>query len=203
VELSHLLSRSLVVFTMLATGMATAALSETCAALRPNLRPAAASTLGIFGDARVPEKVLERAVAAWSSCSSDSRRFPTLSIGRGGTRNLFVHFDPTAIGPHERCGEFSGRTITLFARTRTDSGAVVGCGSLSQNLIHELGHAFGLADAPRSCSSFSMAKLNPRNRFHRHVQPAECSLLLERWLPLPQRSTSSRSHTERTARPVW
>lgn len=97
---------------------------------------------------------------------------------------MFVEFDPSAIGPDEQCGRFAGRTITLFARTRTDAGSVVGCGSLEQNLMHELGHFLGLADAPAACDSFAMAKLNPRNVFHRRVQPVECRLVDRRWRPL-------------------
>ncbi len=144
--------------------------------------PPMASSIGLFADPRLPAAVVRRAISAWSVCPAYGRDFPGLTVGRSGTRDLFVKFDPSAVGVDDACGRFSGREITLYARTRTRAGNIVGCGPLSQNLMHEIGHALGLADAPRSCDSFAMAKLNPRNRFHRRVQPSECRLLARRWI---------------------
>lgn len=159
--------------------------AESCTTLRPGASPAAASTIGIFADARLAPEIAARALGAWSDCAAWAPELPRFTLGRSGTRDLFVVYDPAAIGAAERCGAFQGRTITLFSRTRNRHGSVVGCGSLTQNLIHELGHALGLADSPRSCNSFAMSKLDPNNRFHRRVQPAECRALEARWVPLP------------------
>ena len=68
---------------------------------------------------------------------------------------------------------------------------MVACGALGQNLMHELGHALGLADAPPSCDSFAMAKLNPRNVFHRRVRPVECQLVEARWRSLAVQRTGA------------
>ena len=152
-----------------------------CVALNPSSRPTAAATIGLFPSADLPRAVVRRAVGAWSSCSRTPGDMPRLVVGEAGTRDLLVRFRAEAVGSDGRCGTFSGRTITLYGRTRSAGGQVRSCGSLAQNLTHELGHAFGLADAPASCDTFAMAKLNPSNRYHRRVQPGECELLRERW----------------------
>ncbi len=189
----------LLVLTLLPTiPAATAPANAECSRLRPSAAPAAARTIGLFVDERLPRAAVKRAVRAWATCPSYGHGFPSFEVGLGGTRSLFVEFDPAAIGPDEQCGNFAGRTITLFARTRTYGGSVVACGALGQNLMHELGHALGLADAPPSCDSFAMAKLNPRNVFHRRVQPVECRLVEDRWRPLAIRRTGAGAASEVT-----
>ena len=180
------LRRFLVAVVGVSVWAAPGAIAAECVSLRPGLGPAAASSVGLFVDPRLPAHEVERAVDAWGVCSEPGGDFPPLRVGTAGTRDLFIRFDPAAIGLAERCGEFSGRTITLFSRTRASDGSVVRCGSLAQNLTHELGHALGLADAPRTCDSFAMAKLNPSNGFHRKVQPAECRWIGQRWQTLPE-----------------
>ncbi len=179
-------TRTLILLSVVAAQLVMSPLfADRCSSLRPDARVAAAVTVGVFPDPRLPVAVMERAVAAWSVCSGPETEMPRLEIGRHGTRDLLVEFDPAAIGSDERCGSFQMRTITIFARTRTQHGNVVSCGSMIQNLTHELGHALGLADAPRSCSSFAMAKLGPNNGFHRRVRAAECQALSARWVQLP------------------
>lgn len=182
------MDRTLVVIALLwLPSIAAPLAAEECSSLRSSASPAAASAIGLFVDARLPSAVVKRAIRAWAACPSYGGGFPSFVVGRGGTRSLYVEFDPAAIGPEEQCGRFSGRNITLFSRTRTRHGSVIGCGALALNLMHELGHALGLADAPRSCDGFAMAKLNPNNAFHRRVQSLECRLVDQRWLPLAVR----------------
>jgi hypothetical protein len=181
------MQRALAVLTIFAaTHAASLPAADRCSTLRPDVGVAAAVTVGVFSDPRLPTAVVDRAVDAWSVCSSYAPDLPTLELGRSGTRDLFVEFDPEAIGSGERCGTFQGRTITIFALTRTRRGTIVSCGSLTRNLIHELGHALGLADAPTGCSSFAMAKLGPSNGVHRRVRAAECRALTARWVRLPE-----------------
>ncbi len=163
--------------------------ADDCSALRPDAHRAAALAIRLDVDPRLPIDVVEGAMDAWGVCTNQAREVPPFVIGERGTRELFVRFDPEAIGEGERCGSFQGREITLYTRTRNRQGSVVFCGSLTQNLIHELGHALGLADAPPSCSSFAMAKLGPNNRYHRAVRGPECRALAARWIRLPTAPT--------------
>jgi hypothetical protein len=41
-----------------------------------------------------------------------------------------------------------------------------------------------------------MSKLHPKNGFVRRVQPAECALLAERWVPLPGPGRATRASSE-------
>lgn len=169
-----------------------------CAGLREGAGGASGSSIGITVEGPLRESALERAIGAWAACAAYGSGFPSLRRGGVGTRQLRVRFDPDAVGD-ARCGAFSGRTITLYARMRSWRGSLVPCGSLWRNLAHELGHALGLRDAPPSCDTFMMAKINRHNGAHRAVQEPECRLLEERWttaaerLSLPARAPASRS----------
>jgi hypothetical protein len=60
----------------------------------------------------------------------------------------------------------------------------VPCGSLPQNLAHELGHVLGLGDIQNrgSCRTEIMGFVTPTSAYRRRVTPQECTAAGSRWL---------------------
>ena len=147
-------------------------------------------TLDIVGDGSRPG-VIERAIRQWHGCSQHGELFPRLTRGDGGQRWLDVRFEK--ISPvADRCGLRRDRQITLYVSTRSFEGPIRSCGSLSDNLAHEIGHALGLADAPETpyCTQSIMSDvIDDGTRRPRRVTKDECALVAERWRTAQERRT--------------
>jgi hypothetical protein len=145
--------------------------------------PLYADSLGIVFGRDVPRKLVERAVEQWKRCPGYGTDFPRLLVGEPGTQTVEVSFDRAYRGGR-RCGGFQGREITLYAFAVDEDGRSQFCGSRSDGLAHELGHALGLLDAPMEtgCRDHAMAVIDSANRDRRQIQLEECLAVGRRWL---------------------
>lgn len=126
--------------------------------------------------------VVAEGINYWRSCANYEEGFPKLIVGGAGTQTLEIRY--LSSRGDAACGVFQGRTITLYGSARAPDGSRFHCGSLAQNLAHELGHALGLRDAPEGagCRRQIMSRLNPSNRQARSVDTSECQAVGQRWL---------------------
>ena len=158
--------------------------------------PAVAERIELVPSKRLPAKVLEKAVAAWGQCANYGSGFPSFVVGERGTRSLEIDYQPHVLG-HGRCGSFRGRTIRLHQIVMLSGGKLRSCGSLAQNLAHELGHALGLGNARRvrACRNSAMAAIDAGNAYTRRVTAEECQAVGQRWLTAEELSTvAERTH---------
>lgn len=126
-------------------------------------------------------EAVAQAIKLWSACSEYATGFPRF-VDRGpADRILDVELLGSSLDG--RCGSFSGRRIILYRFSRRSSGALLPCGSLGQNLAHEIGHSLGLDDRSRRRNGAAsiMTILNPANPFSRAVQVEECRAVDLRW----------------------
>lgn len=171
---------------ILVAGLFIAASGESSASACTDLRSpgrVVSGSIGLVYDDDVPPGVISRAIDAWSQCSNYSADFPKLLDGRPGDQVLQIVWDSGNSGT-DRCGTILGRTVTLYRFARDSKGRNVPCGDRGLNLAHEIGHALGLRDSPRTlaCDGGLMARLSEANRFDRRVTKEECSLAGQRWL---------------------
>ena len=121
-------------------------------------------------------------IAYWRSCANYEEGFPELIVGGAGTQTLEIRY----LGSRgdSACGEFRGRTITLYRWALAPDGRRVQCGSIAQNLAHELGHALGLRDAREAaeCRHHIMSRIGWSNRKSRSIGASECQAVGQRWL---------------------
>lgn len=135
------------------------------------------------------QEELSETIAHWNSCSDQGRAFPEL-VTQPPSGDLYYRItievnDLNAAGDGH-CGEFnpgSPNTLSIFRSTTTPQNQIVPCGDISQTAAHEIGHWFGLRDAPLSttCQNFVMSEITGNNRNSRAVQPEECSAVDEKW----------------------
>jgi hypothetical protein len=151
-----------------------------CTSLKSNSTHSAES-IGIDYDDPISTRVVDQAIGHWKSCANYGNGFPPLLNNSPGTRTVTVRYVRTSTT--QRCGSFNGRTITLYSFARDDRGQRKTCGSLGQNLAHELGHVLGLRDAPElgTCRHHIMAGLNSKTAGLRRVTSEECQAVGQRW----------------------
>jgi hypothetical protein len=140
------------------------------------------------------ESVVRQAVALWQSCRKIGIGLPApvafdgsllvadpLAWNALGDRRIDVTVADTS--EDRRCGSFRGNQIQVFRRARKRAGGVRSCGSLGQNLAHEIGHSFGLDDHPRDLhwQHHIMSRLHPGNLFSRRVDDSECDAVDVLW----------------------
>ncbi len=168
------------------------------------LTPYHGETFGLVFDQEEARAVVEGAVRLWQGCSNQGGDFPRFLIGKPGIRPLYIRLQRHS--STDECGRFQGNEVVLFESAQTGSGRILSCGSLAMNLAHELGHALGLPDVPRSrrCRKGIMVKLEDGNLFSRAVTADECRAAGDRWttlaegaelpppFPLPRRPTETR-----------
>jgi hypothetical protein len=161
-------------------------LAAECAALSSG-RLSFGESLGLLHGRGVPPGLVSDAIALWRGCANYDSGFPRLLDGERGTRTLTIVVHHGHLGDG-RCGSFVGRAIDLYQAMRGDDGRIHPCGSLAQNLAHEIGHAMGLEDAPdeRSCDSHIMSSIRASNARGRRVQLAECQVAGQRWVTMAE-----------------
>lgn len=154
-------------------------------------------TIGLLSNTYVPPQVIDDAVAYWSRCANYGFGFPSFVIGEEGTRNIYLEYHPSKVG-EKRCGEFKANSIVLYGRAVLVSGVESGCGSIAQNLAHELGHVLGLSDAPENsrCQDYVMSNLNGHNSFTRAVTIDECQAVGQHWMTFEEWSAVPQSRQE-------
>ena len=151
-------------------------------------------TLDIVGGGK-RSGVIERAIRQWQTCEQYGHAFPRIATGDGGQRRLEVRFERFSPVP-DRCGVRRGRFLKVYEATRSHDGRIRSCGSLSDNLAHEIGHALGLADAPESayCTQGIMSDvIDDGTRRPRRVTAHECALVAKRWLTAIEREAAADS----------
>ncbi len=135
---------------------------------------------------RIEPTVVDAAVAVWQSCAQYGAGFPSFvrrEQQAAGQVGRSVQIAARKIGPGQRCGSFHGSQIVLYAFARDARGDVVPCGSMAQNLAHELGHVLGLSHAPSTpkCKPRIMATLDSLNADRRQITAEECRAVDRRW----------------------
>jgi hypothetical protein len=133
----------------------------------------------------VSDSVVDAAIELWRACTGYGTDFPAfLTRGAGlGLRSIRIRraerSDVTS-----QCGTFSGDTIVLHAEALDEEGRPVTCGSLEQNLAHELGHVLGLGhlEDRRRCRTHIMGVVTRTEAFGRWVGREECAAAGTRWL---------------------
>jgi hypothetical protein len=143
-----------------------------------------------FGDALtleyeddVPYAVIDAAIGYWRSCPGYGSDFPVFRIRGEGLRSVRVRrAEPSEV--RFLCATFHGDTIALHTAALDDFGKSVPCGSLPQNLAHELGHVLGLGDLQNrgSCRTEIMGFVTPTSAYRRRVTTQECIAAGSRWL---------------------
>jgi hypothetical protein len=158
-----------------------AAIAESCATLKSDTVMLADSiALRVASD--LPPEVVSAAIEYWRRCANYEEGFPELIVAGVGTQILDIRYAGSR--GDSRCGDFRGRTITLYRWALLADGTRVRCGSLPQNLAHELGHALGLRDAREGaeCRRRIMSQINSSNRASRRVESSDCQVVGQRWL---------------------
>ncbi len=180
--------------------------------------PRRGESVGLLYGSNVPPELIDKAIELWASCNAYATGFPRILDGRPGTRSVEIVYQPTLVGSNQRCGAFRGNKIVLFGAARDEYGRITRCGNMAQNLAHELGHVFGLLDAPRGreCRRTIMTRIRRDNARSRAVSAAECTAADHRWMTEiefviaarnrevgPDSETDSRiAQTARAIRPV-
>ena len=166
--------------------------AENCSILDSDDKRLMGEAIAVVSDGTIKDRVIEKAVALWQTCPAYATDFPGFRVGDDETsfRKISVTYQKIRINPGDRksCGWFSGNAITLFGYVRTAKGDLLHCGTLAQNLAHELGHVLGLADAPEipECSPYIMSDMDSDNLYRRSVTAQECRAIASRWLRAPE-----------------
>lgn len=143
------------------------------------------AAIGVFADAALPPGTVAEAIAIWQGCANYGRSFPELLDELPGSRNVTIAYDTRRTGVNRLCGTFIGGRIQLYATWTDESGQTHSCGSLAQNLAHELGHVLGLQDAPvadDTCRDNVMAAVAADGGAARRPTAQECQLVGQKWL---------------------
>ncbi|MEM7351268.1 MAG: hypothetical protein AAF657_10710 [Acidobacteriota bacterium] len=147
--------------------------------------------IGLIADAGVPAGVIEKAVDYWAACETYGKGFPPFVTTPLDERSTAPRLEVTLVrySQSERCATFHGRTITLYAFARHRTGKPILCGSLAQNLAHELGHFLGLKHAAKAadCKLDIMSTVKQVNSRRRRVTEGECRAVDSRWLAADER----------------
>lgn len=156
--------------------------------LFPDPRFGVFSSVVVQSDDLDPQE-LQNALDLWNGCGQSQSGFPTLTTeppdaGSYYTITIEVHDLNSAGDGH--CAEFnpgSPNTLMIFRSTERPDHVTVPCGDISQTAAHEIGHWFGLSDAPLSttCQNFIMSEITGSNLTSRAVQPDECAQVDEKW----------------------
>lgn len=152
---------------------------------RPGSVGGIADTIGLLFDDPALAPIAGQAVRSWSTCRNYGTGFPAFRVGERGTRTIQVRYVRGSDGLTRTCGEFRGDTVVLYATTVGPRGRRIPCGSLAENLAHELGHVLGLRDCPdlRACDTHAMTYIEEGTNGHgRTVKAEECQLVGQRWL---------------------
>ena len=147
-------------------------------------------------DRRLPPAVVAEGIEMWKGCPGYSTSFPALQTGEPGFRTVEARL--LLMGKNDICGTLSGSHITLYRWTRTADRRFVNCGSLAENLAHEIGHVLGLRDASDDslCDYYVMSRISRKNLGRRTVHGDECQAVSQLWM-LQEESPVSASR-ERT-----
>lgn len=147
--------------------------------------------IGLIVDPRVPADIVDDAIRSWSRCRGYSKGFPAFVTDGLDARSTAPRLEVKLVkySQSERCATFHGRTITLYAFARHRTGRPILCGSLAQNLAHELGHFLGLRHAAKSadCHRDIMSTVKPINARTRRVTEDECRAVDSRWVAADER----------------
>jgi hypothetical protein len=141
------------------------------------------SAISLVSDGSVDDGLIAQALTLWQACANYGDSFPVFRHGGSGSRTVRVGRQLYK-GVGLTCGTFNGSTIQLFDLYVDRAGELHPCGSLAQNLAHELGHALGLEDAPDEplCAGSIMSPLTHSNQASRRVSVAECVLVGQKWI---------------------
>lgn len=135
-----------------------------------------------------PSDLLQEAIAFWENCPSYGSGFPRFVTGGEGDFVFSLRLEKNRFGGGY-CAYISGDEIVVFKTVRDANGKIRSCGSLAENLAHELGHLLDLEDAGRdpACQRHLMGslyswKLDSKKRKARGVHDEVCQVLDEHWL---------------------
>jgi hypothetical protein len=164
--------------------------AESAAPCTPPTAPTArvGDAIRLEHDAEVPRAVVDRAMALWQTCPAYGKDFPAFEVGENrDLRAIHVQLGGTSSVDFQ-CGTFRGHTITLHDEARDENGRPLTCGTLAQNLAHELGHVLGLGDLEdsRRCRMHIMSTITRTSINGRLVRPEECMAAGRRWLTTPE-----------------
>lgn len=203
-------SRTAAVAQLLVLGLlSVASAAAQCTSVKPlsSPRPGAvgglADSIGLILEDAALAPVAEEAVRSWSRCRNYGTGFPAFRIGERGTRTVKIRYVRGSDGLSRTCGAFRGDTVTLYATTMGPRGRRLSCGSLEENLAHELGHVLGLRDCPdrRACDFHVMTYIElGTNRSGRAVQPEECQAVGQRWLTFAEHRVANQTRSASTVR---
>lgn len=156
------------------------------------------STIRLKVERGFPSELLQEALTFWQGCSTYGSGFPRfVTEGEGD----FVY--KLRLEKHRHAGGYcayiKGDEVAVFKSVRDANGEIHSCGSLSENLAHELGHLLDLADAGRdpACQTHLMGslyswKLDSKSRRARTVHRDVCRVIDERWLTWEELEASQR-----------
>ena len=182
-------------FTMAARGQCTSV--KPLGTERQNSVGGIADSIGLIFEDPALAPVAETAVRSWSRCRNYGTGFPVFRVGERGTRTVLVRYVRGSDGLSRTCGEFRGGTVTLFATTVGPRGRRLPCGSLENNLAHELGHFLGWLKGTRPIPRVSPpARVGGSSRASRSGSREEPEMVGARGFEPP----ASRSRTVRSTR---
>ena len=135
-----------------------------------------------------PTDLLHEAIALWETCPTYGSGFPRFITEGEGDFIYTLRFESKR--PCGACCAYiRGDEITVFTSVRDAQGHIHSCGSLAENLAHELGHLLDLADAggDSACQtsvmgSLSTWKLDSKKRRPRSLHESVCQIVDDRWL---------------------
>lgn len=134
------------------------------------------------GDGVSPE-LIETAIHYWQRCPDYGQDFPAFDSNGQGQRTIEVlYFEGSS--NREVCGRFTATRIELYEEAIGPDGRTIACGSLGQNLAHELGHVLGLKDHSDRfrCPSQIMGPVTTSRAHSRRVHDDECETAGRLWL---------------------
>jgi len=156
-----------------------------------NDRELLGSSLGLVYEDATIRPLVDEAIAYWEACDNYRQDFPYLVAQGRGTRTVNIRWVEGS-STSSKCGAFKGQEIVLYSHARTPSGREVPCGSLGQNLAHEIGHVLGLdhSSANDGCRRHIMSQIHVDNAWSRGVHPQECRAVGNKWTTLAERWTA-------------
>ena len=135
-----------------------------------------------------PSGLLQEALAFWEACPTYGSGFPRFVTEGEGDFVYTLRLENNRFGGGY-CAYIMGDEIVVFTTARDANGEIRSCGSLAENLAHELGHLLDLEDAGRdpACQTHLMGslyswKLDSKKRKARTVHEDVCRVVDERWL---------------------